>query len=223
MTRPKTLIYDALLQKGKKLLEFYVEEQVFSWSTKISNIWCLITWKSRFSHDTTENKMYIWWIITFRSRFSHDAPKTLVVDALVQKGANLLEFYVEEQVFSWRTKISYIWCINMTRPKTKYTLDALIRFVAGFLMTSQILLYLCEKSRFSHDVPKMAGFLMTWLKGTNLLQYYVSKQVFSWHVKKAYTWCIITRKSRFSHDAPKSLNLVHYYAKKQVFSWRNWK
>ena len=67
-----------------------------------------------FSHDGTEDNVYIWCIITFRSRFSHDAPKTIIFDALLrfeagflmtrQKGANLLHNYVEKQVFSWRDR-----------------------------------------------------------------------------------------------------------------------
>ena len=90
---PKTLIFDALLcgkagflmtrQKGADLLHYYVEKQVFTWRAKNSYIWCINTWKSRFSHDAAENKVYTWCIITFRSRFSHDAPKTLIFDALL--------------------------------------------------------------------------------------------------------------------------------------------
>ena len=78
-----------------------------------------------------------------------------------QKGANLLHYYVSKQV------------LLMTRPKTKCTFDALLRFV-----------------RFSYDAPKTliffhallhrkAGFLMSRQKGANLLHYYVEKQVFS--------------------------------------------
>ena len=76
---------------------------------------------------------------------------------------------------------SYIRCINtwksgflVTRPKTKCIFDALLRFVAGFLMTRQTLLYLMHyyvEKQFSHDALKRckfvallqvkAGFLMT--------------------------------------------------------------
>ena len=270
------------------LMHCYVEKQVFSWCTKKVQICCIITWKSRFSHDATENKVYTRCIITWKSRFSHDAPNTLIFDALLrvkagflkmrQKSANLLPYYVEKQVFSWRTKNSYIWCIITW--KNRFSHDApkrcifvaMLRRKAGFLMTRQILLYLMHyyvkkqvfsrcakkvqicclitwKSRFSHDAPKIlifdallrgkAGFLMTRQKGANLLQCYVEKQVFSWCAKISYVLCIITWKSRFSHDAPKKCKFVallrgkagflitrqkllyfmYYYVEKQVFSW----
>ena len=83
---------------------------------------------SRFSHDVPK-KVQICCIITCKSMFSHDAPKT-----------HLMFNYVEKVFF-------------MTGPKTKCTFDALLRFIAGFLMTRH--------------------------KGANLLHYYVSKQVFS--------------------------------------------
>ena len=47
--RAKTLIFDALL-RGKA---------GFLMTHKKVHIWCIITWKSRFSHDTNENKMHI--------------------------------------------------------------------------------------------------------------------------------------------------------------------
>ena len=110
--------------------------------------------KSRFSHDATENKVCIWCNITFRSRFSRDATKTFIFDALLrgkagflmmrQKGAHLMHYYVEKQVFSWRAKSLIFDALIrgkagflMTRPKTMCTFDALLRFVAGFLMTRQ--------------------------------------------------------------------------------------
>ena len=111
-----------MCQIGAHLLHFYAEKQVFSRRAKNSYIWCIITWKSRFSHDATEKRVYIWCIIMFRSSFSHDAPKTLIFDALLcvkadflmmhQKGAHLLHFYAEKQVFSCPAKNSYIVCIN---------------------------------------------------------------------------------------------------------------
>ena len=224
-------------QKGAKFLHYYVEKQVFSWRVKISYILCIITWKSRFSHDMpktlifdvlkrgkagflmthqklkctfdaflrlvagfllTRQNSYILCIITWKSRFSHDAPKKCKFIALLrvkagflmtcQKGANLLHYYLEKQVFSWRAKIVYILCI------------------------------ISWKSRFSHDTPKRckfvaflsgkAGFLMTRQKGANLLHYFVEKQVFSWRAKISYILCIITCKSRFSHDVPKLLYLM---------------
>ena len=182
-------------QKGAHLMHYYVEKQFFSWRTKKSYIWCINTWKSRFYHDT---------------------PKTLIFDALIRGKAGFL----------------------MTPPKTKCTFDAILHFVAGFLVTRQKLLYLMHyyvekqvfswcakkvqicciimwKSRFSHDTPKTlifdafirgkAGFVMTRQKGSHLLHYYVEKQVLWWCVNKVLIWCIITWKSSFSHDAPKSL------------------
>ena len=106
----KTLIFDAVLsgkagflmtrQKRCKRIALLRDKAGFSGRTKTL---IFDTWKSRFSHDTNENKGYIWCIITFRSRFSHDAPKSLLVNALLrgkagflmtrQKGANLLHYY----------------------------------------------------------------------------------------------------------------------------------
>ena len=166
----------------------YVEKQVFSWCAKKVQICCIITWKSRFSHDATENKLYTRCIITFQSRFSHDAPNTLKFDALLrlkagflrmrQKSANLLPYYVEKQVFSWRTKNSYIWCI-ITR-KSRFSHDApkrckfvaMLRRKAGFLMMHQNLMFYAL-------LRGKAGFLMMRQKSANLLPYYVEKQVFS--------------------------------------------
>ena len=130
-----------------------------------------------------------------------------------------MQYYVEKQVFSWLAKKVQICC-----PIT-------------------------WKSRFSHDAPKLlifdallrgkAGFLMMHQKGANFLHYYVEKQVFTLGAKISYIWCIITWKSRFSHDTPKRckfvailrfeagfltthqklLYLMHYYVEKQIFSW----
>ena len=187
MTRPKTKCsFDALLrfvagflmtrQKHLYLMHYYTEKQEFSWRAKKVQICCIITWKSRFSHDATPNKVYIWCIITLRSRFymtrqnsyiwciitrksrfSHDTSKTLIFDSLLrrkagflmtrQKRANLLHYYVEKQVFLWRAKNSYIWYI------------------------------ISWKSKFSHDATE----------------------------NKVHIWCIITFRSRFSHDEPKTL------------------
>ena len=50
----------------------------------------------------------------------------------------------------------------MTRPKIKCTLDALLRFVAGFLVTLEKRLY------FMYYYPEyIADFLMTCIKGAN--------------------------------------------------------
>ena len=116
-----------------------------------------------------------------------------------QKRCKFVALLRGKQVFSWRAKNSYIWCINtwktgflMTPPKTKCAFDALLHFVAGFLMTRQKLL--------------------------NLMQYYVKKQVFSWHAKKLQICCIITWKSRVSHDAPKNSYIWCIYTWKSRFS-----
>ena len=165
-----------------------------------SYISCIITWKSRFSHDalkrckfvalsrrkagflmTRQNLLYLC-IITWKRRFSHDVPKKCKFAALLrgkagflmthQKGANLLHYYVSKQVFSWRAKNSYIWCIITW--KGRFSQDAskrckfvaLLRRKAGFLMTRQNLLY--------------------------LMHYYVERQVFSKRIKKVQICCIIT-------------------------------
>ena len=94
MTQPKAkCTFDALLrfladflmthQKLLYLIHYYEEKQGFSWRTKNMQIYCIITWKSRF-HDATENKVHIWCIIMFRSRFSHDVPTTLIFSALLR-------------------------------------------------------------------------------------------------------------------------------------------
>ena len=176
-------------QKGASLLHYYVLKQVFSWC-----------------NQEVQYKVYMWCLITFRSRFSHDAPKTLIFDALIRrkacflmtrqkllylphyyvekqifswhakKGASLLHYYVLKQVFSWRNQEVqykvYIWCLITFRsrfsngPPKKLVFDALLRGKAGFLMTRQ--------------------------KGANLLHYYVLKQVYSWRAKKVQICCIIT-------------------------------
>ena len=119
---------------------------------------------------------YIWCIITWKSRFSHDAPKRCKFVALLHG----------KQVLSWRAKKVQICCI------------------------------ITWKSRFSHDAPKRckfvalllgkAGFPMTHQKLLNLMHYYVEKQVFSWRAKKVQICCMITWKSRFSHDAQKKVH-----------------
>ena len=138
-----------------------------------------------------------------------------------QKGANLLHYYVERQVSSWRAKKVQICCIFKW------------------------------KSTVSRDAPKKvqiccilrgkAGFLVVRQKGANLLYLKVEKQVFSWRAKKVQICCIFRWKRRLSRDAQKrckfvsflsgkagflvtrqkGANLLHYYVKKQVFSWRD--
>ena len=254
---PKSLIFYALLrgkagflmtrQKGANLLHYYVSKQVFSWRAKNSYICCLITWKSRFSHDAPK-----------RCKFVALLRRKAGFLMMCQKGANLLHYYVEKQVFSWHVKKVQICCITTFRSSLSHDAPkrckfiALLRRKAGFLMTRQNLLYLMHnyvekqvfswhakkvqisciitfRSRFSHDAPKTLIFD----------QYYVEKQVFSWRAKKVQICCLIMWKSRFSHVAPKTLifnallrfeavylmtrqkgaNLLHYYVEKQVFSW----
>ena len=193
-------------------MHYCVEKQVFSWCTKNSHIWCINTLKSRFSRDATKNKVYIWCIIMFRSSFSHDAPKALIFNALLwgkadflvtrQKGANLLHYYVEKQVFSWRAEHSYIWSINSWKSSFSRDVTENKRYI-------WCIITFC--SRFSHDAPitlifdallrGKAGFLMTRQKGANLLQYYVSKQVFSWRNRKH---ALIRGKTGFLLTRPKT-------------------
>ena len=199
---PKTLIFDAWLRgktgflmtchKGGNLLHYYVEKQVFPWRAKNSYIWCIITWKSRFSHDATENS-YIWCIITKRKKFvgvlrrragflmTH---QNLIFDALIREKACFL-----------MTRQKGACCIIMFR--SRFSHDATQNKV-------YIWCIITFRSRFSYDVPKTlifnaflhgkAGFLMTRQKGANLVHYYVEKQVFSWR------------------DPKQSVHLMYYYA-----------
>ena len=169
-------------QKLLYFMYYYVEKQVFSWHAKKVHICCIITFRSRFSRDEPKTLTFdAWCIVTCKNRFSHDAPKRCKFVALLRGKAGFL----------------------MTQPKTKCIFDALLRFKAGFLMTRQKLLYLMhfymEKQVFSWRDGKQSVYLM---------HYYGSKQVYSWRAKNFYIWCIVTRKSRFSHDAPKRCKFV---------------
>ena len=144
-----------------------------------------------------------------------------------QKLLYLMKYYVSKQVFSWRAKNAYIWCINTW--KSWFSHDVTENKV-------DIWCIITFRSRFSHDAPKTlifdvllrdkAGFLMTSQKGANLLHYNVEKEGFlktcqrganllliTWKSRfshyatenDVYIWCIITFRSRFSHDASKSL------------------
>ena len=189
-------------QKGANLLHYYVSKQVFSWRAKKVQICCLITWKSKFSHD---------------------APKTLIFDALLrgkagllmsrQTGANLLQYYISKQVFSWHTKNSYIWCIISLKSRFSHDVPKKCNFFCIFTFRSRfshnatvnkvyIWCIITFRSRFPHDAPNTlifdallrgkAGFLMKHKKGANLMHYYVEQQVFSWCAKKVQICCIIT-------------------------------
>ena len=251
MTRMKTkCTFDALLrfvtgfpimrQKSLYFMHYYEEKQVFLWRAKKVQICCIITWKSRFSHDALKRCKFVA-LQRVKAEFLMTQPWTkCIFDALRfvagvlitrQKHLYLIHYHVEKQVFSWCAKKVQIYCIItwkagflMTRPKIKCTFDALLRRKAGFLMTRQKLLY--------------------------LLHYYVEKQVFPWHAKisyiwwintwksrfyhyatknKVYIWCIITFHSRFSHDAPKNSytwcintwksRFSHYATKNKVYIW----
>ena len=185
-------------QKGANLLHCYLEKQVFSSRTKISNILCIISWKSRFSNDRPKRCKFVAFL-SGKAGFLRTR----------QKGANLLHYYVEKQVFSWRAKISYILCIITWKsrfshdvPKT-LIFDVLKRGKAGFLMTRRKL-----KCTFDPLLRFVAGFLLTRQKLLYFMNYYVEKQVFSWRAKKVQICCLITCKSRFSHDAPKRCTFV---------------
>ena len=172
------------------LMHYYVSKQVFSWRAKNSYIWCIVTWKNRFSHDAPKRCKFVA-LLRGNAGFIMTWPKTKCIqDALLRFKAGflmtrqillyLMHYYVEKQVFSWFAKKVQICC--------------LITF----------------RSRFSHDAPKTlifdallrgkAGFLVTRQKLLHLMHCYVEKQVFSWCAKKVQICCIITWKSRFSHD-----------------------
>ena len=150
MTRIKGCKFNALLL-GKA--GFLMTRQ------KLDN-WCINTWKSMFSHDATENKVYICCIDTFRSRFSLDVQRLLYlmqyyVEEQVffmtrQKGANLLHYYVEKQVFSWHAKNSYNWCIYTW--KGRFSHDSTEK-------PRTIWCVITFKSKFSRDTQKTFIFL----------------------------------------------------------------
>ena len=108
----------------------------------------------------------------FRSSFSHDAPKTLIFDALLcvkadflmmlEKGAHLLHFYAEKQVFSCPAKTLVFDALIrgkagflVTRPKKECTFDALLRFVAVFSQNAP------KSLIFDASLYVKADFLMT--------------------------------------------------------------
>ena len=196
------------------LMHYYVSKQVSSWHAKNSYVWCIITWKSRFSHDVPKRckfdailrgkagflmmrqNSYIWCIITWKSRFSHDAQKRCKFVAILrfeasflmthQKLLYLMHYYVEKQIFSWPAKKVQICCIITFR--SRFSHDATVNKV-------YIWCIITFRNRCPHDAPKTlifdallrgkAGFLMTRQKGVNLMHYYVEKQVFSWSAKNS--------------------------------------
>ena len=166
MTQPKI--------KGT-LIHYYVSKHVFSWRPKNYYIWCIITWKSRFSHDAPKRCKFVA-LLRGKAGFLMMQPKTkCIFDALLRFEAG---FLITRQN-------SYIWCIITWKGRVSHDTPkrckvvALLRLEAGFLMTRQKLLY--------------------------LMHYNVEKQVFLWCAKKVQICCINTFRSRFSHNAPNTL------------------
>ena len=185
---PKTLIFHVLLrgkasflmtrQKGANLLHYYVSKQVFSWRAKNSYILCIFTWKNRFSHDARKRCRFFA-VLRGKTGFLMTWPKTkCIFDALLrgkagflvtrQKLLHLMPYYVEKQVFSWRTKNSYIWCIITW--KSSFSHDAaksanvLPYYVEKQVFSlraknSYISCIITWKSKFSHDTPKRCKFV----------------------------------------------------------------
>ena len=204
-------------QKLLHLMHYNVEKQVFSWGAKKCKFVALLRRKAGFL--MTSQNSYIWCIIWWKCKFSHDKPKRCKFVALLrieasflitrQKSANLLPYYLEKQVFSWRAKKVQICCIITFRsrfshdtPKT-LIIEVLLRGKAGFLMTSQ------KSCKFVAILRFEASFLMTHQKLLYLMHYYVEKQIFSWRAKKVQICCIITFRSRFSHHA--TVNKVYIW------------
>ena len=236
-------------QKGANLLHYYVSKQDFSWSTKNSFIWCIITWKSRFSHDTPKRYKLVA-LLRGKAGFLMTRQELLY----------LMHYNVEKQFFSWHAKKVQIGCIITWKSRFSHdaskrcSFDALLRGKAVFLMTRQ------KSLIFDALIRGKAGFLMTRPKTMctfdALLRFVAG---FLMTRQKTYIWYIITKKSSFSHNAPKTLifdalirrkagflarqntlifdallrvkacflmtrqkgaNLLHYYVSKHVFSWR---
>ena len=112
---PKTLIFDALLcgKAGFSLLRKKVYLMQFCVKSCQRCVYSMqFTWTSRFSHDATEKLMTIWCIVTFKSRFSHDTPKTFIFGALLCGKAGFLMMhqklkYVYWCIITWRSSFSH--------------------------------------------------------------------------------------------------------------------
>ena len=176
-----------------------MEKQVFLWRAKKVHICCIFKWKSRFSRDAPK-KVQICCIFKWKSRFSRDAPKRCKFAAFLsgkagilwrakkwkfvallrgksgflvtrQKGANLLHYYVEKQVFSWRARKGAN-LLHYYEEKQVFSWRA---------KKVHICCIFKWKSRFSRDAPKRckfvaflsgkAGFLVTRQKGAHLLHF----------------------------------------------------
>ena len=168
----KTLIFHVLSrgkvsflmtrQKGANLLPYYVSKLVFSWRAKNSYILCIVTWKNRFSHNAIKRCKFVA-LLRGKAGFLMRNRKQSVY---------LKHYYVSKQVFSWRAKNSYIWCIFTW--KNRFSHDVTENKV-------YIWCIITFQSRFSRDAPKTltfdallrgkTGFLMMCQKGANLLHY----------------------------------------------------
>ena len=160
-------------------MHYKVKRQVFSLRAKKMQICCIITWKSRFSRDTPKR----WKFVAFLSGISG----FLVTR---QKGANLLHYYVERQVSSWRAKKVQICCIFKWKSTVSRDAPKRCKFVA-FYVEKQVFSWRAKKvqicciekwkSRFSRDALKRCkfvaflggkeGFPVTRLNGANLLHF----------------------------------------------------
>ena len=166
----------------------------------------MITWKSRFSHDATESKVYILCIITIRSSVYHYAPKTLIFDAFFPlKIASNLHIWCN---FKWKSRFYH------DAPKM-CIFHALLRGKAGVFMISQKTVYICYiltgRSRFSQDSQdkmyfccfitlKSRFFSLAQKRVSNAVlckklpemcifhAVYVNKQVFSCHDRKTHDY-----------------------------------
>ena len=144
-------------QKLLYLMHYYVEKQVFSWRAKKVQICCIITWKSRFSHDVPKTPIFDA-LICGKAGFLMTQPKTkCTLDALLrfvagflmtrQKLLYLMHYYVEKQVFPWRAKKVHICCIISW--KSTFSHDATKNKVYIWCIFT-------FRSRFSCDTQKLS-------------------------------------------------------------------
>ena len=162
-------------QKSATLLPYYVSKQVFSWRAKKVQNCCLIMCKSKFSHDAPKKCKFVT-LSRVKAGFLMKR----------QKGANLLHYYLEKQVFSWRAKTLIFYALFrgkagflMTRQKGANLLHYYVpkQFFSWRSKKVQICCIITGKSRFSHDVPKTLIFDVLKREKAGFL---MKKQVFSW-------------------------------------------
>ena len=86
------------MPKLLNLMHYYVEKQVFSWHAKNSSIWCINTWKSRFSLEATENKVY-----SFLRRTLFSCPQNVkeaaykgMVRPILEYGSSVLDPHLDK-------------------------------------------------------------------------------------------------------------------------------